>query len=286
MPAVNTKKSKNNAAPATDILVPSITEASFQAVRPRFAAIPLDSLIQVNIDLQVASVFALGVGRIVTEPDVRARFTKLARTGEYDDACVDDLTEIAQAAWYVRHRFLLTSAIQSAARISADLLDEATTQRARMLTMADYWLGDDIALSTELAAIRAGAGYQDLANDLIALASLFDRNTKALTQDRKLYRASDATTANRLAGAILQQLGASATQEQSEWSGMQHRAWTLLLTTYEEVRRGGLFLFAKDRADERFPSLLAVCRSPPSRSAKEKEADVSSAPVDSEAPAP
>lgn len=47
------------------------------------------------------------------------------------------------------------------------------------------------------------------------------------------------------------------------WSAMQPRVWTLLLDTYEEVRRGGLFLFAHDRGEERFPPLSALGRSGP-----------------------
>jgi hypothetical protein len=52
----------------------------------------------------------------------------------------------------------------------------------------------------------------------------------------------------------------AVTQEQSRWSALQARAWTHLLDVYEEVRRGGRFLFAGDRPDQRFPSLVAVAR--------------------------
>ena len=44
----------------------------------------------------------------------------------------------------------------------------------------------------------------------------------------------------------------------------QPRVWTHLLGTYDEVQRGGLFLFAHDKADERFPSLVTVGRAAPS----------------------
>jgi hypothetical protein len=108
---------------------------------------------------------------------------------------------------------------------------------------------------------------------------MFEQNAKALAQDRKLYNASDATTANRLAGQILEQLGAAVTQEQSEWSAMQPRVWTLLSETYEEVARGGRFLFAKDRGEERFPSLIAVGRTPLSRGAS-REASPIAAPAE------
>jgi hypothetical protein len=271
MPPVRTdnrSRSLPEATPESAPILPSEAELAFKAMEPRLAALPRDALAHVNVDLQTVSVFALGIARVLAEPAVRARFARLASTGEYQDASVDDLGTVAQAAWYARHRFLLASALHSDARIAVDLLDEATTQRARMLKVAEYWLSDDPGAMAEIAAIRAGTGYQDLANDLIALGSLFERHAKLISQDKKLYQRSDATTANRLGGRIVEQLGASATQEQTQWSAMQPRVWTLLLETYDEVRRGGLFLFARDRAEERFPPLSAVGRTP-GRSSKD-----------------
>lgn len=283
MPPTKTPKSPSAAVPAPAI-VPSDAEKAFKSLAPRLAAFPRESLAVVNVDLLLAAVFALGTSRMVTEPSVRARFAKLAKTGEYDDTCVDDLAPAAQAAWYARHRFVLADATRTEARVSIPLLEEATALRARMLRLVEYWLSDDGVLGAEIAAIRAGQGYQDLASDLVALGALFERHGATLAQDRKLYQAADATNANRVAGEILRQLGAAATQEQSEWSNMLPRAWTLLFETYEEVRRGGRFLFAKDRADERFPSLIAVGRAPVSRGtpkddrSKEQEVTGSSSP--------
>lgn len=271
MPPVRTEKrspSPSDSTPPSAPILPSEAEQSFKKLEPRLASIPRDALVHVNVDLQAVSVFALGLARVLAEPMVRARFAKLATTGEYEDAVVDELGPVAQAAWYARHRFLLATAIHSDARIAVDLLDEATSARARMLKVLEYWLSDDPVAAAEIAAIRAGTGYQDLANDLVALASLFERHHKVLSQDKKLYQKSDATTANRLGARILEQLGAAATAEQNVWSAMQPRVWTLLLETYNEVRRGGLFLFARDRAEERFPPLSALGRSAP-RPAKE-----------------
>lgn len=286
MPSAKNQKSQPILAPArvstptTDPpnIVSSEAESNFRTVRSRLLAFRQEALVHVNVDLQIAAVFALGVSRQITEPAVRARFARLATTGEFEDACVDDLSVVAQAAWYARHRFLLASATHSDARVSLELLDEATALRTRMLKVADYWLSDDATLAAELTVIRAGTGYQDLANDLIALGAMFDRNAATLAQDRKLHQATDAATASRLSGLILEQLGAAATEEQNEWSAMQPRVWTLLLETYSEVQRGGQFLFARDRAAERFPSLAAVGRSP-ARSTREPAADATPTPA-------
>src|SRR5690242_648935 len=81
--------------------------------------------------------------------------------------------------------------------------------------LAEYWLSDDVKVAAELAAIRIGTGYQDLANDLVALAALCERHQPVLSQDRKLYQAGDAALAKQLAGQILHRLGDAATAEQS-----------------------------------------------------------------------
>ncbi len=248
----------------SNALNPGAAEAAYRTLAKQLAEIPRDQLVTVNVDLQTAAVFAMGVGRLVTDPPVRARFAKLGKTGEYDDGCADALGPAAQAAWYARHRYMLATATRSEARLALSLVEEATALKVRMLRLADYWLSDTPALAAEITAIRAGSGHQDLANDLIALAALLERNHDEVSQDKKLFRKGDTARGKALAGEILEQLGAAASPEESEWAAAQPRVWTHLLGTYEEVQRGGLFLFAHDKADERFPSLVTVGRSPAS----------------------
>lgn len=272
MPPTNTRKPATptiDTTPPSAAIEPSNAEAAFQSLADRMAEQARDRLATVNVDVQIAAVFALGVARFITTPAVHARFAKLDATGEFDGRCVTDLATVAQSAWYARHRFLLADATHSDAQLPVTLVDEATLVRGRMLKLVDYWLGEDPAASLEINAIRPGVGHQDLANDLVALASLYDRHAALLAEDRKLYQKGDAASAKRLADLILAHLGAAATQEQSLWAGHQARAFTLLLSVYDEVQRGGRFLFARDNADTRFPSLIAIARNQTSRPNKE-----------------
>lgn len=257
----------------------SAAESAYRLITPRLSAIPRDRLASVNVDLQTAAVFVIGVSRFVTEPSTRARFAKLGQTGEFADACVDDLGPAAQAAWYARHRYMLATATRSEARLPLSLIEEATSVKTRQLKLVDYWLSDDPALAAEITAIRAGTGHQDLANDLVALAALIERNIEELSRDRKQFRAEDTALGKRLASEIIEQLGATASPEESEWAAAQPRVWTHLLGTYQEVQRGGLFLFAADKAAERFPSLVTVGRAPASpRPARDEAPPVAPAP--------
>jgi hypothetical protein len=262
--------SKKN-QPSAPVIEISTAEQAYRGLESRFQAIPKEKLAVVNVDMQVAAVFALGVSEIVQAPEVRPRFAKLAKALDFDDRHVADLPQIALAAWYARHRFMMMAATRSAVQVPEAIVEEATALRARMLRLLEYWMMDDPAVLAELAAIRQGTGYQDLANDLIALGSLYGRFGETLAQDKKLYQPGDAASAARLAGTILHNLGLAATAEQNEWAAMQPRAWTLLLDTYEEVRRAARFLLGREMGESRFPSLVLASRGSTSRPTKNGE---------------
>jgi hypothetical protein len=246
--------------PAAPTLDPAWTEAAFHTLAARLAAIPCEQLEPVDIDVQTASVVALGISRCVAEPELRGRFAQLASSCEIDDACVDGLLPAAQAAWYAGHRYLLERATRSEARLPVAVVETAHALRGRLLRLAADWLCDDPVVAAELTTLRAGTGYQDLANDLVAVAVLCDRHRPLLAQDRKLYQAGDIALARQLSTRIAERLGTSATVERNSWVVAQARAWTHLARTYDQVRRGGRLLFAGEEGEARFPSLVTAAR--------------------------
>lgn len=263
--------SKKTKSPAATVIEISAAESAYREIEPRLQALPREKLVVVNVDMQAAAVFALGVSDIVLHPEVRPRLARLAAASEFDDRHLDDLPRVALAAWFARHRFLRMTAIRSEVQVPEAVFNEASALRARMLRLLEYWMTEDPVVLADLAAIRAGTGYQDLANDLIALSELHGRFSDVLSQDRKLYQAGDAAGAVRLAGTILRCLGAAATAEQNEWAAVQPRAWTLLLDTYEEVRRAARFLLGREMGDGRFPSLVLASRGSATRPPKNGE---------------
>jgi hypothetical protein len=131
--------------------------------------------------------------------------------------------------------------------------------------MLEYWFGDDDVIGAELAAIRSGPGYQDLANDLDALADLYQAPgvKQTISADGKHFRASDVADARRNSQAIFKGLGLAEDDEAARWTDLTHRAWTLLLGSYEEHRECGSFLF-RDAEDvsTTYPSLITAVRAP------------------------
>jgi hypothetical protein len=273
-PLASTSPTRPAAAPAGSTpgtpIEPSAAENAYRLLQARLDTIPRDTVAPINVDIQVAAVFALGVSRLVAAPGVRERFARLAKSGEYDDSCVEQLGTAALGGWYCRHRYLLATATRSEAQLPSALVETALALRGRMLRLLEYWLSDDPEVAAELAAIRLGSGHLDLANDLTAAAALSDRHAAVISQDRKLYQAGDAALARQLSGKILETLGDSATAEQDEWTVAQARAWTHLSQVYEEVARGGRFLFARDGGEARFPQLVTAARAAAVRNAKDE----------------
>jgi hypothetical protein len=238
---------------------PKQAEEAFRTLEPRLLAIPRDRLQEPRINPRRAGEAAREVGHALGQPEVRARFVELAGRDGFDLQLLDDLPLAAGAAWYARSKLEEASQASDAAQVPLQLFQEATGLRTRMLKVLDYHLGDDPVMAARLAAIRGGKGHQDLANDLHALADLYEQRHAELADDHRHYRGADEDAARRAAGAILQALSGSG-PEVTRWTEMQSRTWTFLQQCYEQVRRAGQYLFYFEEPDELFPPLFAAAR--------------------------
>lgn len=254
-------------------------EKAYRAVEPRLLALPREQLVTVNVDVQIAATVALGVVNGITAKE-KKRFERLASIDELDPKALPDLPIVARAAFHARRMFLLASATSSEAILPASVAEAATRLKTRMMRVVEYYLADHPVAGPQIVAIRAGTGYLDLANDLLALAKLYKDYGATLATDRKDYKKSDAKLARELGDDIVERLGGGVTGEARSWQDRQTRAFKLLLDVYGEVQAAGVFLFRHEGGEERFPSLIAAARSAAaSRTVKPKDA-VSSADTD------
>lgn len=115
----------------------------------------------------------------------------------------------------------------------------------------------------QLAAIKPGSGYLDVASDLGELSRLHRQNDDRIAGDTSgRYRPDDAEQALGDATAIIRELSQSADPREAEaWADALARTWTLLLTAYGRITRAAAWLYG-ERADldALFPSLFAVGR--------------------------
>jgi hypothetical protein len=215
----------------------------------------------VNVDVQLAALIALGVIRRLRGSSRQEELQALGKTGLYDAGCLEMTEEAAMATWYARHQAIHATE-DSNGTSTKQLASEGFALRAKMLKVIEYNLEDDPRVMSQVEAIRQGGGYLDLANDLVAVAGLYRSKSKVLSVDRRHHDAKDANIADRLASALLERLGGK-TKPVVDWADMQSRCWTLLQRSYEQVRRGCVFLTWGTEEEHLFPSLVTAARALP-----------------------
>jgi hypothetical protein len=271
LPFVTSSPKQTSTRPAHAFLDPrpSIAEQSFVALEREIEAYTGGPVNRALVDLRVASAVARNVALRDQEPARRMSFDRLAKVGLYDGALPARIVHLALATWFNHQRQVGRMALATTVRVSPETLRNAQITRGRMLKVLDHWFDDRPEIVAEVAAIRTSAGYQDLANDLEALADLYQRPTlqAVIQQDAKHYKQDDIDTARSLARAIFDGLGIVRDGDAERWATLCQRTWTLLLADYEEHRSAGIFLFRKlEDVAETYPSLVSVARrSPPPR---------------------
>jgi hypothetical protein len=258
--------------PSDDSLFKS-AEDCFQRQKPAIDALAVSDIRSPTIDVQEAAIIALGIAGLLREPATKAKIAALVKANLVNGALLEGLPDIARAAWFSRYRLLQVSATHSEASLPISLVNDALSLRRRMLKTLEYNLDEDADDLARLAAIRLGSGHLDMANDLLACADYYRERTSDIDHDQKNYRKTDEAEARRLADKILRLLGAVTTPDQTLWKSYQARAYTLLLTHYEEARRVGRFLSYYEDGDKLFPSLFSAVRAAPAPRADKAAAE-------------
>jgi len=253
-------------------------EESFRKRRPAIEAVPMSETKAVTVDVQQASMVALGVHDLLHKPEHEPVIAALAKLGIIDRALIDGLADTARATWYARHKLIVASAVHTEAALPLELLEPALACRSRMRKSLEYNLEGHVKASTLLTQLRIGTGHLDLANDLLGYADMYVEHDEAIELDPKNYRATDEPLARRLSDEITTALGVTATPEQTTWKNLQARAFVLLKKHYEESVRLGQFLYYYENPDELFPSMFTASRAAPS--SRDKTAEPAKAPDD------
>lgn len=237
-------------------------EAAYRRLQPRLARLSAEHIGQPRAQVSAAASFVLSsVAPRLSDRGLRARFATLPGS-EFDHGALDDLAAAAQAALWAQARLADADAAVPGARLPVELLAEAEQLRRHMLGVCEYHFRDEPRLARQVADIRLGQGYLDLAEDLRRLGALYRAERDTLKQDLRFYDAKHAETALRLSERITSELRSesAAAARQVAWE-----TWALLLELYEEVARGGRFLL-RQAGETTFPLLHAAARIPARRS--------------------
>ena len=248
--------------PSDDSLFKSAEEC-FTRQTPALDALAPSDMRTPTIDVQEAAIIVIGIEAMLREPAMKAKIAALGKANLVNVALIEALPEVARSAWFSRYRLLQVSVTHSEAALPVSLVNDSLKVRRRMLKTLDYNLDEDPEDIARLTAIHIGTGHLDMANDLLACADFYRERKGDIDHDKKNYRKTDEADARRLADKILRLLGAVTTPEQTLWKNNQARAFTRLLTHYEEARRAGRFLCYYADGDKLFPSLYSAVRTAP-----------------------
>ena len=143
------------------------------------------------------------------------------------------------------------------------ILDEARTLRRKLLKSAEACAEYGLILASIVESIKRGKGSRDVANDCVALASLFRENKAALAG--KTPVPFEDIEQSALVGSKLQGLitptGAAGSQSLSdaelELYDVRDRFWTLLLQHRDLAWRLGALVVGEQKVNELVPPLLS-----------------------------
>ena len=243
-------------------------EQAFEQLEPDLMGLDASQLQPVRVDLQLSAAVAYSVATRDSAGDRRAKLALVAQSGVFDLAVLDRLPLIALAAWHVRRMQMEAMQGASGARVPEATLKDAQQTRGRMLRVLTHYYEDHPDYGKKIAAIRAGTGYLDLANDLISLAELYEvpEVKDLISRDPMYYRTDDPQHARDLAQQLFSSLGLASEGEVAHWTDLAQRAWTMLSHNYEALRAAGRLVFRnQEDVDTTYPSLVAAVRAPATR---------------------
>jgi hypothetical protein len=231
---------------------PSSAEEAFVLAKPAIDAVPRDALVVINLDIPEVVSATLGV-----LSRIRALRPGLARLPDFDLDLVDHLETYALAAW---HAHLEAQRPGGRAAVHV-LLEEATTLRLALLREAESLVHRGVFEGNAVAAIRVGQGHVDVANDLVALATLYEKGWKVIA-GRSFVTEADVERAARLGSELLLAIGRREHEREAPHSAAgltRARAYTLFAHAYEEVRRGVSYLrWYRGDAESIAPTLYRI----------------------------
>ncbi len=203
-------------------------EEAYTLLSPRYGELKPADFAKMNLDVPRAVSLVLGsLPRIELLIADMEEALKKPPTKQ-----IKELKSLALGAWYAH---LLDTPTTSESE-KGKLLEEGSKLRVRLLNaaaaLADAGLFDPKVVEN----IRKGSGNIDKANDLVALAALFTQNWVAI-ESKTAITAQQVEQAATIGPALLVSLSERPLMKQGATSETRVRAFTLLNTSYDAIRR-------------------------------------------------
>ena len=246
---------------------PTKAREAYDALSDVLRALRDDELIAPRVDAQLAAIHAYSVAERDRRPERAAEFHKLVAASTFAADPTGRLAQLALATWYAKqqHNRALT---KGRGAVPSPIAATADERKRRMLKLVAHFFEDHPGYGAEVAAIRAGNGHVDAANDLQQLADLYEipEVARVIASDPIHYRDTDPRDARATAGEIFRALGYED-GEAADWADRVRRAYTLLERAYTQHCDAGTLLFRRrEDVAVTYPcSLVSVVRTPRGR---------------------
>ncbi|WP_437747018.1 hypothetical protein WMF39_19545 [Sorangium sp. So ce1504] len=208
------------------------------------------------------------------------------RLPTHELASLDRLEAYALAAWYAHLAWLSSGGAENALK---PLLAEAAPLRENLLSDAEALARRGLLDADTVAEIRAGQGYIDTANDLVALSALFTASWSEVA-GRTAATEEEVRRAGEIGPQILAALGVREHGKgpgPTEAADRRARAFSLLVHAYDQTRRAVTYLrWDEGDADAIAPSLYKGRTGRAASSSDAAAAPADEAPAAPTAPAP
>jgi hypothetical protein len=235
---------------------PATAKAHYDALLPEIEAVAETQLVPRNLDVPTAVQIALRSMPVLES--LQDRMASLP-SQFFDHAKVEKVQSYALAAWYA-HLAVIQYEAQGPDKDA--MLAEAQELRRLMLLDAEVLAARGFVSVEAVDGIRQGRSHVDTANDLVALASLFEGAWDRV-RGRMATTESEIDRAEALGPQLLMMLAQEDSPELSTTHDRAHQAFSLFYNAYEECRRAVAFFRHHEKdVDDIFPSLHTRLRRP------------------------
>ena len=209
------------------------------------------------------TVFAIGRATLLLlkKAPIRARLREMPER-ELPASLLDGYEAALVLAETSSAEYELARSGDSDARVSVVSLQNGLAMSARMQRCLGYNLEGDAEVERQLAAIRLGTGYADLANDLAELSVLYTTHAGALAGDGRNYRASDAAGSKALSDKIREEIAQGERAVTKRAGQKWAKAFAALDASHSEIIAAGRYL---DRKDSKLAARWVNLRAPAQR---------------------
>jgi hypothetical protein len=213
--------------------------ASYRRVEAQLLALPEDQVGRVTADVAHASAIALGA-----LPNLLKLKDELAQLPNSDRfvGALNNLQDYAMAAFYAHLRAMPGGNDKEVLQ----LLERGKPIRENLLAIATGLVGFGLFDAALVQNIREGQGNLDTAKDLAALSALFsanwDRVENKVPFGIELVDEAGQIGANLLHAIGITDVGEVRKDTAFDWLSLRARAFRLLVTQYEELRRATAFV--------------------------------------------